>query len=328
MRSSRHKIAPSKGAAAYHCISQTVNGEKLFDATAMEVFRKQLWQVVEFCGLTVVTYSILADHFHVLVYVPKRVRVDDTELLRRYRILHPYPTERQAARIEVIERNLAAGNPQGKAWRKRQLALMGDVSRFMQLLKQRFSIWFNKTHDRFGTLWAERFKSVLAQPASAVLLMIALYIDLNGVSRSIVADPKDYRFCGYAEAMAGNERARQGLCLMMGEADWTKAHAAYRQLLFSVGAKPHEKKGRISLADYQRVIAEGGKLPLGDVLRCRLRYFTDGAVLGSRAFVQTQLAADHRRTGRREKAEPQSLPPVTDWGELAILRKLRGPVFE
>ena len=41
------------------------------------------------------------------------------------------------------------------------IARMGDVSIFMKELKQRFSLWYNRHHDRFGTLWAERFKSVV-----------------------------------------------------------------------------------------------------------------------------------------------------------------------
>jgi hypothetical protein len=33
------------------------------------------------------------------------------------------------------------------------LARMADVSEFMKTLKQRFSVWFNKSHGRYGTLW-------------------------------------------------------------------------------------------------------------------------------------------------------------------------------
>jgi putative transposase len=35
------------------------------------------------------------------------------------------------------------------------------------------------------------------------LAMIAAYIDLNAVRAGLVVDPKDYRFCGYGEAMGG-----------------------------------------------------------------------------------------------------------------------------
>jgi hypothetical protein len=46
MRHSRIKIPPAESAAAYHCISRTVNGEWLFDDVAKETFRKQLWREV------------------------------------------------------------------------------------------------------------------------------------------------------------------------------------------------------------------------------------------------------------------------------------------
>jgi putative transposase len=308
-------------------MTRTVNGEDLFDDTAREVLRKQLWQVVEFCGLQIITYSILSDHFHVLVRVPKRTIIPDVELLRRYRVLHPHPTRYQANRIDVIEKELASNSPDGEAWRKKQLALMGDLSPFMKLLKQRFSIWFNRSHDRFGTLWAERFKSVLVEGATRLLQIMAVYIDLNSVRKFLVPDPKDYRFCGYAEAVSGNEEARRGLSLVCVEPDWDGTQAAYRQLLFGAGTSPRKRRGSISREDFKRVMAEGGKLPLAEVLRCRVRYFTDGSVLGSKAFVATQLAACRSRIGRRKQDGPHPLPAITDWGDLATLHGLRGPAL-
>jgi hypothetical protein len=71
-------------------------------------------------------------------------------------------------------------------------------------------------------------------------------------------------------------------------------------------------------------MAERGKLPLPEILRCRVKYFTDGAVLGSQAFVQTQLGIYQARTGRRRSAEPRQIPSITDWGELTMLRGVRG----
>jgi putative transposase len=327
VRTPRIKIAPELGEATYHCMTRTVNGERMFTDIAKEVLRKQLWLVAEFCGLQVVTYQILSNHFHVLVRVPQKAALSDEELLRRYRLLHPRPTRFQSARIEVIAAQLAENGPEAVAWRHRMSALMGDVSQYMKLLKQRFSIWFNKTHQRFGTLWAERFKSVLVEGKGEVLRTMAAYIDLNCVRAGLAEDPMDYRFGGYAEAVAGNLAAREGIRSICGGEKWTDTQSSYRRILFGVGAAPRERGGSISVAAFERVMLSGGKLALADVLRCRIRYFTDGGVLGSSAFVETQLAAYRRRTGRREGTGPRHLPAIADWGDLCALRKVRRPIL-
>ena len=57
-------------------------------------------------------------------------------------------------------------------------------------LKGRFAQWYNQRHDRYGVLWAERFKSVLLEGGEA-LAAVAAYIELNPVRASLCADPKD-----------------------------------------------------------------------------------------------------------------------------------------
>jgi hypothetical protein len=206
---------------------------------------------------------------------------------------------------------------------------MGDVSQFMKLLKQRFSIWFNKSHRRFGTLWAERFKSNLVEPKPDALETTVAYIDLNCVRAGLAHDPKDYRFCGYAEAVAGSAIAQRGLAAVFGTPtqSWPEVHAGYRQLLFGTAAGAREHGRVVSPEEFQKVIEVGGQLPLATVLRCRVRYFTDGAVLGSQAFVATQLARYRQRNGPCKRTAPRPLPNLTDWGDLATMRKLRGPAF-
>jgi putative transposase len=307
----------------YHCMSKTVNGERLFNHVAREILRRQLWQVADYCGVEIVTYTVLSNHFHVLVRVPKWEEPSDAELIRRFRVLYPTPTPYQTARFEVIQAQLASNGPDAVDWRRRQLALMGDVSAFMKLVKQRFAIWFNKTHQRFGPLWSDRFKSVLVEPHGRVVETMAAYIDLNCVRAGLASDPKEYRFCGYAEAVAGNSSARRGLRHAVGGRTWNEAQAGYRQILFGTGSVARPGAAAIPASQLQQVIAGGGKLPLATVLRCRLRYFNDGAVLGSRAFVEKQLAVYRNRTGRRERTAPRPLPNCTDWGELATLRGVR-----
>src|SRR5450432_3072352 len=152
MRQRRIKIDATECAAVYHCISRTVNREWLFDHRAREILRRQFWLVADYCGVEVMTYAILSNHFHVLVLVPARVPVDDQELLRRYHVLYPRPTRYQTTNLRVIREQLPYDGPEAVAWRRQQLARMGDISAYMKLVKERFSIWFNNSHRRIGTL--------------------------------------------------------------------------------------------------------------------------------------------------------------------------------
>ena len=122
--------------------------------------------------------------------------ISDAELLRRYRVLYPRPTKYRTARIAVMEQKLAEDGEEAAEIRRGLLARMGDVSEYMKTLKQRFSVWYNRSHGRVGTLWSERFKSVLVEGCGNPLQTMAAYIDLNPVRAGLVNDPKDYRFCG------------------------------------------------------------------------------------------------------------------------------------
>jgi hypothetical protein len=77
---------------------------------------------------------------------------------------------------------------------------------------------------------------------------------------------------------------------------------------------PRTGKARVSDALFEETVRAKGKLPLTTVLRCRIRYFTNGAVLGGREFVAKQLASYRRKTGLLRKKQPRALPPVCDWG--------------
>ena len=62
-----------------------------------------------------------------------------------------------------------------------------------------------RRHGRKGTLWEDRFRSVLVEGAGLALATMAAYIDLNPVRAGMVEDPKDYRWSGYGAAMAGRK---------------------------------------------------------------------------------------------------------------------------
>ncbi len=284
MRRPRLKLDPGKEEAYYHCMSRVVGAEWLMDDIAKEVLRKQMWALAEYCGVEIVTYVLMSNHYHILVRVPKRRSVGDVELLGLYRRLHPKLKPQQELALRVVERDMAINGDFAQRWRERQLRQMFDVSIFNKLLKMRFSIWYNRTHNRIGTFWAERFKSVLVESGDALEEMAA-YIDLNAVRAKMVSDPKDYRFCGYAEAFGGNLRARQGLMLVHNE-DWQRESESYRCALLGRMNVMKEGEDPASEARYSKGLAAHGRLPLSAKLGCRIRYFSDGVILGSEIFVR------------------------------------------
>lgn len=317
MRRPRLKLDSSKEEAYYHCISRIVGGEWLLGDREKEALRTQLWEVAEYCGVEILTYALMSNHYHILLRVPVRRDLSNEEVLRHFRALYTNRTQQQENRLRVIEMDMAADGELARKWKSRQLRQMFDVSQFNKLLKQRFTIWFNATHDRYGTLWAARFKSILVERGEA-LLKVAAYVDGNAPRAKMVADPKDYRFCGYAEAVAGNVKARRGLEEAMGRS-WADGLERYRSWVVMLLSEARDGKAQAEPHLTEEILKTGGKLSMRAVLQCRIRYFSDGVILGSKEYV-AQKSAGH---GGKKEYEPQPLAPITDWGGLHVLSRMR-----
>jgi putative transposase len=200
-------------------------------------------------------------------------------------------------------------------------------------------------------LWEDRFKSVIVEDGVAAKT-IAAYIDLNPVRAGMVGDPADYRWSSYGEAVGGGAKgngktARAGLVRALRAHKGIAADAAlwaegvsreYRKLLLAgaVG-KTAEQVGRdgtvgektlrkgISKKAAEDGLGPDGEIPFGKVLRCRVRYFTDGAVIGSRGFVNEVFAQSRSRFGPKRKDGARKLKGSASdaGGHLWSMRDLR-----
>jgi hypothetical protein len=202
---------------------------------------------------------------------------------------------------------------------------MWDLSEFMKTLKQKFTAWFNRKYDRVGTLWESRFKSVIVEGSWQCLLKVAAYVDLNAVRAGLEDDPKDYRWCGYAEAVVGDRLARKGLAVALSQdkpdADWRDVAPRYRKVLFGMGEE-HSARAGLSRAAVAKVWQAGGKLSLAQLLRCRVRYLTDGMAVGSAAFVERVFAANRAAFSLGRQSGARRMKGGA-WGELRTARDLK-----
>ena len=81
--------------------------------------------------------------------------VSDEELLKRLLAIQ------SEAVVAVVAKEVADARAAGRdEWveqiHARFTYRMHDLSEFMKTLLQRFTRWFNRTHNRSGTLWEER----------------------------------------------------------------------------------------------------------------------------------------------------------------------------
>ena len=335
--------------ATYHVHSSIVDRAFKLGIEEKDVFVRMMREYEAFCGVQVLSYCIMSNHFHILVEVPPKVKgtaveMTDEAFLSKIKGLYSSSyyrdVEQLLARLRDAGSDAAVDELKAKYTRR-----MYDLSAFMKGLKQRFTQWFNGRNNRRGVLWEGRFKSVLVQGGYAARV-VAAYIDLNPIRAEMVNLPEDYKWCAYGEAMRpnGNTLARAGICRVLtqnqecssgkasgkavermdgkrgGESstvEWNDGGAEwYRMMLFADGEEVFVDRPEMGVVNkcvrkgfkrkqVKSVLGKGGKLSFGEILRCKVRYFSDGMVVGSRGFLDSVfreargLFHEKRKSGAR-----------------------------
>ena len=339
-------LAALKGKPAiYHCISRVVDRQFVLGTPEKEKFVDYMRAYERFCQVRVLGFSVMTNHFHILLEIPSPPKErgrdwSDERFLDHLACLYTMP-EVGEIRWELERFRKQGNDAAAEALRDRYFRRMWDLSEYMKSLKQRFSRWFNWMHGRRGTLWEERFKSVLVEDGHAARVMAA-YIDLNAMRAGIVKDPKDYRWCSYGEAVAGKERAREGIRRVMFESEstvtgkeqaaemllsWQAAGSRYREVLMAGMQRDAEKSaGRTEgAAGVEGAAGAEGEEEAGlseaEALRCRVRYFVDGLVIGSKGFVNRVFQMTRERFGPKRRDGARKIRGIRT--ELQSMRDLR-----
>ena len=336
MRQARLKAPDDHPVAYYHTLSRVVNRAFILGAEEREQFVEMMRCYEHFCGIRVLPYCVRSNHFHLLLAVPRPPATlpGDAELLARAKAVFS-PQALDTLRWHLDPWRKDGAEAEVEAHRAKVGRRMWDLGFYMKGLKQRFGGWFNRRSGRRGTLWEERFKSVLVEGGEA-LAVIAAYIDLNPVRAGIVSDPKDWRSSGYGAAVGGVRKARAGLREIVRlhrgvEMSENEALGAYRAFAFEAAeervAGAGDKRGRRGATP--EAVAEvklaAGRLTNAELVRCRVRHLADGAALGSRKFVECVFKKERHRFGTRRKTGAR---PVTGPGGMCALRDLKKAAIE
>lgn len=335
------KFPKERPAGHYHCVSRVVDGQWRLEEADKEAFIKFMRMYETFSGVKVLTYCVMSNHFHILVEVPHRPETLPTheELLERIGKSSCQP------RFDAAKQWLAGEIHESQSKGREKFletvySQMWDVSWFIRLVKQRFVSYYNRRKGRKGTLWQERFKSVLVDGSGDALLTLGAYIDLNPVRAKIVTDPKDYRWCGYGEAMRGSRIARQGIQAAVQAMHndrtltVTECMEFYHSRMFggTNKAEGSAEENRSSKADvgeaegFKKPRKSKSRMPMSDYLRRRVRYFTDGAIVGSQDFVDEMFTSMRSRFGPNRKTGARRMKGVEE--PIFALRQLQKDVIQ
>mgnify|MGYP000915416627 CR=1 FL=1 len=342
MRKARLLVHHTFPDAAYHLMSRVVNRDFLFGEEEKAKMVSIMRRYEQFCGMKVLTYCIMGNHFHLLVQVDTKPenadQMSDEELVERVRRCHGKTAATMLAN-DLADMLRDGRSHMHAATRAKHLKRMWNLSAFVQSLKQRFTVWYNKRNQRSGTLWEERYKSVIALGPEAVA-SIAAYIDLNPVRAGLVDDPADYEWSGYGEAMSGRrgakfarQRFHEALCERTGSllvSDVSKRNYMewYRSWIYNRGvkrgvnveAKPM-KKG-FGAQNAPEVIVPAGRIPSAEQFTRRVRHFSEGLVVGTREWLEQVFASQRHYFSEKRKSGARKMR-WGEWGELRAMRDLQ-----
>ena len=326
------RIKLNDASVVYHCMSHLVEGHRFFHDFEKDKFVSLMRRNAAFFGFEIITFCVMDNHFHILARLPledgqtvqqKIDAISDQSLIDRCRAFYGEDSKQ----VQLLSKELAASGKLSPDTRSDFTYRLFDVSHFMQSLKVSFSRWFNTIHNRKGTLWSERFESSVVEDKSSASQIIARYIDLNPVRAGLVGDPKDYRWCGYAEAVAGVKAAQNGIMLAEPGDTWEKSAAEYRMKLFiSAGSPGSPDKAALSSEEIFKVLNEGGKIQEHQLVMLRVRHFIDGVAIGAKGFTNEIFAKFRDHFGERRKDGARVIPQLAD-SALTILRNFRKAAF-
>jgi REP element-mobilizing transposase RayT len=258
-----------------------------------DVDREKMFEVVgsacRYFLIEPVSMTMMGNHFHIVLYIPDINELPaDSSVAGRHdaffagrRPTFGHGNDDESERLESVKREMV------------------DLSEFMKRIQQSYTTYYNRAHERRGKLWADRFKSTILEGETALWSCVK-YIELNPVRAKLVADSADYRFCSWGRYKgSGTHPFAASFERHMKAAHWGGAAESADgvnvydefegELLRTVEFERQEESGRSGEEIMSEVEAvKSGKRRESMPLRFlrRTRHWADGAIIGSKAFVQ------------------------------------------
>lgn len=234
-----------------------------------------------FFTVEVLGFQVMGNHFHIVCHAPAELLTPEAAVRRYNRF---YGGSRPT---------LAADDPRCLKVARQ----MRDISCLTGWLQQQFSAWYNRTREvrRRGPLWAGRFKSVILERDTALWNCLC-YVEMNPVRAGLAGDPAEYRFGSWGEWGATGrhpfgENLRKHLVAYEGERACAQTLAEIQRRFRVEFARLHAAESGARPDQVEAAMRQAERAPAFELrLDRRVRYWSDGLVIGSEAFVRETAA--------------------------------------
>jgi len=280
----------------YHLMTRTALNGNPFDDVEKDEFVKIIKKFSSVYFTEVLGYCIMGSHIHLVVRMLPESLISDNDIKKRYLSFYGEEAFFNASEMLPYYRS---------KW--------SSLSKYMQEIKQTFSKYYNKRHKRRGTLWGERFKSLIVENGETLVNCLA-YVELNPVRANLVDRPDKYRWnsLGYL-SQTGNKDNFLAFDFGVGEfgvKDKVERLRRYRKYVFEAGAIKHPEKKYAKVID-QKVFQEEQEKDF-EITRyhrfCnRTRYFTDSGIIGTKEFVSTNYNRFKHLFKPKHKKKPKPI---------------------
>jgi putative transposase len=312
----------------YHVISRTALGGFVLGDMEKDFLLNLIRRLSRVYLAEVLGFCLMGNHFHLLVRMHPGENISDEEIKQRFSLYYGKEREIFDGQIPYLR----------EKW--------SSLSEYVKEIKQGFSRYYNRRHNRRGFFWSDRFKSVIVDNGETLINCLA-YIDLNPVRAGIVDKPESYRWCSLGFHVQRNNQ-EEFLSLDFGLAEFgvlneRKRLSHYRRFVQEKGklGKNRDQRSEVgSLKDRgwkdqrtddrwqttegkargqkdrdqrpevgnrKKLKDEGYEIGVVDRFRYRTRYFTDSGIIGSKVFVDRVYRQFKDHFSSKNEKQPRTI---------------------
>ena len=277
----------------YHVMSRTALDGFPFGDIEKDELLATIKRFTSIYFVEILGFALLDNHFHIVCRVFPDKYFSDEDIKQRFEAFYGKDKFFPSEDISYYR----------EKW--------SSLSEFVRDIKQNFSRYYNKMHGRRGTLWGERFKSVIVEEGHTLINLLA-YVELNPLRAGIVERPEEYRWCslGY-HVQAKNKDSFLSTDFGLkefGVLDEQERLRRYRRYVYEAGAIDRPEKMKSKVIDGKILEKERKQdYNLNRIQRFhyRTRYFTDSGIIGSKAFVRKNYQRFKDRFQSKHEKKPK-----------------------